>query len=142
MSDAYDTGALLGDALAMLSLAPSITKHILLHVSAHQYEEGDIQQFWHPTGAGLRTRSFEILLLFIRALQEYVLKTGDKEILNARVPYLTSPVLAAREKARYEFPEKTDYRETLSEHMRRAMTYTERALPNHEKNMPGFPCVW
>lgn len=142
VSDAYDTGALLGDALAMLSLAPTITKHILLHVSAHQYEEGDIQQFWHPTGAGLRTCSFEIPLLFIRALQEYVLKTGDKEILNARVPYLTSPVLATREKARYEFPEKTDYRETLSEHMRRAMAYTERALPNHEKNMPGFPCVW
>jgi hypothetical protein len=129
VSDAYDVRALLSDALSMLPLSPIMTKSILLHVAAHQYEEGDIQQFWHPTGAGLRNRSFENSHLLINALNEYILKTGDHAILNAKIPYLSSPVLAERERTRYEFPEKTDYRETLSEHMKRAMAYAERTFP-------------
>ncbi len=126
VSGAYGFRDQLQDALAFISLAPKIAKGILFRAAAHQYEEGDVQHFWHPRGAGLRSRCSDDLLWLAYVGYEYVLKTGDADILDAKIAYLSSPTLSKAEEDRYELPEKTEYRETLWSHMKRAVAYAEK----------------
>jgi len=93
----------LQDSMALLNTWPAMTREqILLHAS-RQFEEGDVQHWWHmEDGRGIRTRYSDDLLWLAYVTAEYVEKTADTSILYERVPFLKGSILAEGEDEKYE----------------------------------------
>jgi cyclic beta-1,2-glucan synthetase len=122
------------DSLALLHADPAITKQQILHNAAHQYQEGDVQHWWHDeTKKGIRTRFSDDLLWLPYAVSRYVEHTGDVAILDEVVPFLHSDVLKEGELERYEDTVVSDEEGTLLDHclraIRHAMTFGEHGIP-------------
>jgi len=136
----YQSGGAFGfrdqlqDCLALLHVEPErVKKQILLHAS-RQYEEGDVQHWWHePSGAGIRSRYSDDLLWLPYCVYYYCMHTQDYDILKIEVPYLKSPPLSDAEPDRYEICEVSDLQEPLIDHCIRAMKFAlklgKRGLP-------------
>jgi cyclic beta-1,2-glucan synthetase len=93
----------LQDSLAFLHADPSITRKQILINSAHQYQEGDVQHWWHQeTHKGIRTRFSDDLLWLPYTVSRYLEQTNDYDILKEEVPFLCSEVLKEGELERYE----------------------------------------
>ncbi|MCL2842504.1 MAG: hypothetical protein FWE28_03425 [Oscillospiraceae bacterium] len=124
---AYGFRDQLQDATALIAVTPQITAEILRLAAAHQFEEGDVQHWWHPSGLegvadkGVRTRCSDDLLFLPYVLCEYVEKTGDVALCDANAPYIRSPILEAGEHERYESPNISDLQESLFQHAKRAV---------------------
>jgi cyclic beta-1,2-glucan synthetase len=125
---AYGFRDQLQDICAVLDEAPETARVHLLRAAAHQFEEGDVQHWWHPgviTGElgdkGVRTRCSDDLLWLPYALCEYVEKTGDRDVLETLVGYLSSPPLVDDELERYEQPRVSALAEPLLTHAIRAV---------------------
>ncbi|MCI5565450.1 MAG: hypothetical protein MR400_07130 [Clostridiales bacterium] len=118
---AYGFRDQLQDVLCLMHTAPDVARAHILLCAAHQYEEGDVQHWWHAPRRGVRTRISDdkLFLPFLTAV--YVQITGDESILQARAPYLSSPPLAPDEGDRYEEPDETDRAEPLLCHCLRAI---------------------
>lgn len=126
----------LQDVLSLLHTAPNLTKNqILLHAS-HQFEEGDVQHWWHKEyigGAdrGVRTKFTDDLLWLVYVTCEYIEKTGDYTILDEICPYIKDEPLGEDDE-RYSIPRVSELRETLYYHciraVSRALNYGERGL--------------
>ncbi len=124
---AYGFRDQLQDSFALLDSRPELVKYQLLRAAAHQFEEGDVQHWWHEgnrqTGEGhkgVRTRCSDDLLWLAYGLCLYVEQTDDTALTEIKVPYLTSPVLGADEQERYELPRLSARRGTMLEHACRA----------------------
>lgn len=78
----------LQDMLSLLHTRPDAARAHLLECAAHQFEEGDVQHWWHPPRYGVRTRISDdkLFLPYVTAL--YVQITGDTSILSEEAPYL------------------------------------------------------
>ncbi len=124
----FDARCRLQDAMIYLDIAPEISKRILYGVASHQYEDGDLQKWYHPTGAGMRGRRHEDALWFLLVAARYVLQTQDDLFLEAKICYLSSPRLVKEEYERYEDMVRTDYRESMWVHILRALRYAKAAL--------------
>jgi len=124
---AYGFRDQLQDCLALLHTWPEISrKQILLHAS-RQFEEGDVQHWWHaPWGRGTRTRYTDDLLWLPYVTAQYIKATGDAAILDTQIPFLQEEVLKDEEAERYSRPEISEETATLFEHCRRAMTKSLR----------------
>ena len=134
VSGAYGFRDQLQDALALISVEPEEVKALILRAAAHQYEEGDVQHWWHTTEkTGIRTRCSDDFLWLPFVTAEYVEKTGDSDILRLPVPYIRSAPLCGEEHERYERTVKSDRREPLLSHLLRAVDhgkkYGEHGLP-------------
>jgi len=154
----YQAGGAIGfrdqlqDMLLLTHTDPAKVKAHLLDCAAHQYEEGDVQHWWHPPNQGVRTRVSDDLLFLPYITARYVKCTGDAAILNETAPYLSAPPLLDSEADRYHSPTTTDYRETLLEHCLKAIRHvalSERGLPlmkggdwNDGMNLVGGESVW
>lgn len=137
---AYGFRDQLQDVLAFLYTKPDrVRKQLLLH-AGRQYEEGDVQHWWHPdTGAGVRTQCSDDLLWLIYGTSEYIRATGDVTILAETLPFLKSAPLQFPEQDRYEVPE-TGEQAPLSEHLRRAL---RRGIRLGEHGLPLMgSCDW
>ena len=122
VSGAYGFRDQLQDALALIPVLPQEAKILILRAAAHQYEEGDVQHWWHESEkTGIRTRCSDDFLWLPYVTEEYVRQTGDSEILSLSVPYLRSASLAEGEHERYEKTEKSECREALFLHLLRAV---------------------
>ncbi|MDR0381390.1 MAG: hypothetical protein LBH86_05290 [Oscillospiraceae bacterium] len=117
----------LQDACALVYGDPAAARRQILRACAHQFEEGDVQHWWHPAARqpglgekGVRTRCSDDLLWLPYAVCEYVEKTGDGALLAQPVPYLSSPPLAEGEHERYETPAVSSLRESVYAHCLRA----------------------
>ncbi|MDD6158744.1 MAG: glucoamylase family protein [bacterium] len=120
----------LQDYVNLLPLTRDACRAHILRCCAHQYEEGDVQHWWHEGVAaadkGVRTRCSDDLLWLVWAVCEYVEKSGDTGILQESVPYLYSSPLEEGEDSRYETPRVSSLYESVEEHCLRALDLVMR----------------
>ena len=104
----------LQDVCALLFTWPERAREQLLLCASRQFEEGDVQHWWHPPGgAGVRTRISDDLLWLPWVLCRYCNATGDWGILEETAPYLTSAPLRPEEMERYEVPQASEKHDTI-----------------------------
>ena len=142
----------LQDMLSLLYTEPERVRVHLLLCAARQYTQGDVQHWWHPEGAGVRTRISDDRLFLPYVTARYVHVTGDSDVLRLHAPYLASPELAESERDRYETPAVTRETGTLMEHCLRAiarMRFGPHGIPlmeggdwNDGMNRVGGESAW
>jgi cyclic beta-1,2-glucan synthetase len=115
----------LQDSLALLHADPSITRKQILINAAHQYQEGDVQHWWHEeTHKGIRTRFSDDLLWLPYTISRYLEQTDDYGILSEIIPFLSSDVLKEGELERYEDTVVSDENGSLLDHCLRAIHHS------------------
>lgn len=136
----YQSGGAFGyrdqlqDVLALLHTRPDLTRQQILLHAAHQFEEGDVQHWWHQeTGYGIRTRYSDDLLWLVYVACRYTEHTGDHSIWEEVIPFLTEPPLQPGERERYAPTKESKERASLYEHCLRAV---ERALVFGPHSLP------
>jgi cyclic beta-1,2-glucan synthetase len=116
----------LQDSLALLQVDPQrVRRHILL-AAEHQFEQGDVQHWWHPpSGRGVKTRCSDDYLWLVYVTAHYIEATGDTAILSCTIPFLIAPGLHENEHDRYARFDSGNPA-TLLEHCCRALSYMMR----------------
>ena len=135
---AYGFRDQLQDTLACLDSMAEITKEQILKASKHQFLEGDVEHWWHEeTKRGIRTKFSDDLLWLPYAVAEYVKTTGDKEILEQEVEYLSGNPLEDNQVEIYDIHYPSDIKESVFKHCIRAI---EKSLEFGENGLPKIGC--
>lgn len=140
----YQSGGAFGfrdqlqDTLSFLPFEPErVKKQILLNAS-RQFEEGDVQHWWHPpTGRGTRTRFSDDFLWMPYAVLRYISVTGDAGILNETAPFLRGQLLQEHDHEIYTVPFGPGEEGTVLEHCVRAIAH---GLKRGVHNLPLIGC--
>ncbi|XEC96295.1 glucoamylase family protein [Paenibacillus tarimensis] len=134
---AYGYRDQLQDSLSLLHTMPELTRaQIVLH-AAHQYEEGDVQHWWHEeTERGIRTKFSDDLLWLPYAVSRYIVHTGDSTVLDESAPYLRSELLSEEEHERYEETVLSGQSGSVYEHCLRAIDLSLQRIGEH-----GLPLI-
>ncbi|MCL2096709.1 MAG: hypothetical protein FWH10_07385 [Oscillospiraceae bacterium] len=130
----------LQDMSALVYAAPELVKAHIYRAAAHQFTEGDVQHWWHniktpdsKAHRGVRTKCSDDYLWLAYVTAFYIEKTGDINILDAKIEYLKDIPLGKDEKERYSEPEKSGIRESVYEHCIKSIEY---GLKFGEHNLP------
>lgn len=124
----------LQDSLAFLYTSPEITRRQILINCSRQFEEGDVQHWWHPpSGRGIRSRISDNYLWLPFALLEYLEATGDKGLLEENVSYLKGPLIEEGQHDLYFEPEVSSLNESVYEHCLKAL---DRSFPVGPQGLP------
>lgn len=130
---AYGYRDQLQDSLSLLFADPSILRKQILIACSRQFEEGDVQHWWHPPmGIGVRTRITDDLLWLPYCTAAYVRSTGDNAILKEQVSYIKGPALREDQQDVMFVPETSECLESVYEHCKKAIDRTcfgEHGLP-------------
>ena len=131
---AYGFRDQLQDSLALLHVSPDLTKEQILRHAAHQFQEGDVQHWWHEeTKRGIRTKFSDDLLWLPYSVLRYLEHTQDEEILVQEVYFLEDLPLGPDEDERYSETKISNERASLFEHCLRAI---ERSLHFGSHGLP------
>lgn len=130
---AYGYRDQLQDTLSLLFIEPSIMRNQILIACSRQFEEGDVQHWWHPPmGIGVRTRITDDLLWLPYCTAAYIRSTGDSGVLKEQVPYIKGPLLREDQHEIMFTPEVSEKSESVYEHCKKAINRTrfgEHGLP-------------
>lgn len=131
---AYGFRDQLQDSLCTKYISKDMLRNQIIKHSKHQFEEGDVEHWWHDeTKRGIRTRFTDDLLWLVYATCEYIEFTGDYSILDEVTPYITGNVLKENEDERYDLYEESTVKESIYSHCIRAI---EKSLNFGENGLP------
>ena len=136
----YQSGGAIGfrdqlqDTLGIKYIDKNIMKNQILLHARHQFIEGDVLHWWHEeTNRGIRTRFSDDLLWLCFVVYEYIEFTGDYEILDEEISYLSGVPLEEGIDEKYDEYVDSDLKEPLYNHCIRAI---EKSLDFGENGLP------
>ena len=136
----YQSGGAFGfrdqlqDSLSTKFILPHTLREQTIKHSQHQFEEGDVEHWWHEeTKRGIRTRFSDDLLWLAYAVCEYIEMTGDYTILDEETCYIKGAELLANEDERYDIYEESNLEESIYNHCIKAI---EKVLNFGENGLP------
>jgi len=136
----YQSGGAFGfrdqlqDSMALVHAQPALLRDQLLLCAQRQYEQGDVQHWWHPpSGRGVRTRCSDDYLWLPLAACRYLQTTGDRGILDVTLNYLDGRALNPDEESYYDLPALSAQSASFYQHCVKAiehgLRFGEHGLP-------------